>query len=206
MKRGRLRAVERARRRCAPLTWMRPCSRWNPAGRPRASSATISPSMSSGASKRRASGSSARTTAGNCAVFSLPSRDQSRMSGRGLPGATWTSARMPSYFGSKISPLPVERRLGQRRQHRADAGGVVAPGGHLYDHMHRQLPTPNSQLQRTPNPPNSQGPGVQLPDLDVWRACSGRWELGAGWDLGVGAWDVDCAFLRRCAESAASDR
>ena len=91
----------------SPLTWMRPCSFWNPAGRPLSSSATISPSMSSGARSVRASGSSARITAGNCEVFSLPRRDQMRISGRGLPGATWTSARMPSYFGSKSRFLPV---------------------------------------------------------------------------------------------------
>src|SRR3954471_22181644 len=51
--------------------------------------------------------SNARTIDGNCAVLSLPSRDQSRTPLRSLFGGTCTSARMPSYFGSYNRPRPI---------------------------------------------------------------------------------------------------
>ena len=45
---------------------------------------------------RRAQARSAVTISGNCAVFSLPRRDQSRT----CPSTISTIARIPSYFGS----------------------------------------------------------------------------------------------------------
>ena len=81
-----LRLLRRARRRARRARCMRPCSRWNPAGRPRSSSATISPSRMTGPFSFRAAASSAFTIAGNCAVFSLPLRDQIRAVAPFAPG------------------------------------------------------------------------------------------------------------------------
>jgi hypothetical protein len=78
---------------------MRPWSFWKPAASPRVSSATISPSSTTGPSSVAAHAASAPTISGNCADFSLPFRDHRRTSGGG-PASTSTMARMPSYFGS----------------------------------------------------------------------------------------------------------
>src|SRR5262245_3973748 len=47
--------------------------------------------------------SSARTTAGNCDVLSLPRRDHNRTRCSSLPGSTSAIVLMPSYFGSYTS-------------------------------------------------------------------------------------------------------
>ena len=92
------------------------------------SSATISPSSTSGpfdAARRRFAAPA--TIAGNCAVFSLPLRDQRRTGrlpspparSRPAPGCRRTSARRPG--------PALQRRLGQRRQHRAQVHGEIVP-------------------------------------------------------------------------------
>ena len=86
------------RRRC-----MRPCRCWKGSAPPAASTATISPSSSSGPSRVGATDASASATSGNWSVFSLPRRDQIRIRGvaRGeAGGSTSIRARMPSYLGS----------------------------------------------------------------------------------------------------------
>ena len=173
----------------SPLTWMRPCSCWNPAGRPLASSATISPSMRSGARSARASGSSARTTAGNCEVFSLPSRDQRRMSGRGLPGATWTSARMPSYLGSKSRFFPVSGGSDNVASiGRTFEGSSVQRGiSWMIVRVNSQLP-PRFRLRRNSQgeplePSGRKAPQQVGPDIFHPEGTSSSWELGVGgWD------------------------
>ena len=80
-------------------TWMRPCNRWKPVGWPWSSSATISPSSTTGAPNVAAHAASAATSSGNCVDFSLPFRDHIRTCAGG-PGSTSTMARMPSYLGS----------------------------------------------------------------------------------------------------------
>ena len=92
---------------------MRPCSRWNPAGRPFVVERDDLAVDEQRRPKRPRQRLERPDDGGNCEVFSLPRRDQSRTSGRGLPGATWTSARMPSYFGSKTQALAGQRRLGK---------------------------------------------------------------------------------------------
>ena len=96
--------------------WMRPCSCWKPVG---------SPSRRARRSRRRArparlrrapTSSSAAAISGNCEVFSLPSRDQRRT----RPAGADLGDRADAVVLRFVDELRiVERRVGERREHRA---------------------------------------------------------------------------------------
>ena len=123
-------AAEGRPRRC-----MRPWMRSNGSGPPAASTATISPSSTTGPGSPAASAASPPATSGNCAVFSLPRRDQIRTCGSSAPGPrrppgageTSTRARMPSYFRSKTrSPRPSSRSWADSSTETASIGRSAA--------------------------------------------------------------------------------
>ncbi len=188
----------------SPLTWMRPCSRWKPAGRPLASSATISPSMSSGARSVRASGSSARTTAGNCdGLFIAEPRPEADVGPR-LAGRDVDQRADAVVLRFEEQGRAGERRLRQRRQHRADFRRILCPAGHATMIRIVNFQAPTSKLQRTPNP--------QLPT--PWGRAPfgspgflGRWKLGVRWiwSLELGSCRT-AQFCAKCADPSSPDR
>ena len=142
----------------------------------------------------RASGSRARTTAGNCAVLSLPRRDQIRMSAARWPGARCDQRPDAVVFRFEDQPLAGERRLGQGRQHRADGRGIVAPGGHS-GFCNSPAPIPNPKAPN-PNHPNAQSQANSQGPMS--RNAGSPWEFWelADWELDVGIWSAFWAIVR----------
>ena len=79
--------------------------------------------------------------------------------------------------------LAGQRRLRQRRQHRADLRGIVSPGGHV--HVDVTSPTSNAQLPRhsqgqLPSNARAERLGLVLGELGVRRWYVGFLELEFG--------------------------
>ena len=109
-----------ARRRASSVRWMRPCSRWKPAGRPSSSERDdLAVEEQRGAQPGARPWSRARTIDGNWVVFSLPSRDQMRTSAAAGCRLHVDQRADPVVFGL------VEQRLGCR----AGASASVASIG-----------------------------------------------------------------------------
>ena len=129
----------------------------------------------------RASGSSARTIDGNCAVFSLPSRDQRRTSAPRLAGRDVDQRADAVVLRLVDAARAGQRRLGQRRQHRPHRRGVLAPAAS--DDMHR-----NSQL-------SCHGSAISSDSRSERRAVSGiGTAIGESRSLELGALAVACIW------------